>query len=130
MRVAPLTTWLLVTMSPSGVKTKPEPEPLNARAFGVAAAFFVTSMKTTDGLTRSAVPVTTREYASSRWSSLTGWAADAERSRSPSPRMGTSSGAGAQFRWRAIAHRWGRTRAVSRAGGWVDRAHPFAPSTG
>jgi hypothetical protein len=49
-----------VRTSPSGVKTKPEPDP--ARLADDA----VTSILTTDGLTRSTAPVTAVEYASRR----------------------------------------------------------------
>ena len=54
---APCTTWLFVRANPSGVRTKPEPEPRLGS---------VTSMFTTDGATASTAWVTAREYASRR----------------------------------------------------------------
>lgn len=48
--VAPLTTWLLVTISPSEVTTMPEPVPWPAAV--------VVSIRTTEGLTCSATPET------------------------------------------------------------------------
>jgi hypothetical protein len=57
-------TWLFVIVRPSGVKTKPEPEPPGP-PFDPS-----TSILTTDGLTRSTAAVTALEYASSNASSF------------------------------------------------------------
>ena len=63
---APWTTWLLVRTKPSGVKTKPEPLPLASRRPRAGAPpgwrnVLIASMKTTEGLIRSAVSTTARE---------------------------------------------------------------------
>ena len=58
---APWTTWLLVRMRPSGVKTNPEPCPPSPRR---PAAARPSSMVTTDGPTVSTALTTACEYAS------------------------------------------------------------------
>ena len=68
---APCTTWLLVMMKPSGVKTKPEPlpagiwrkasSPPGARRRSRSVSRRRTSMFTTEGLTRRAAAMTARE---------------------------------------------------------------------
>ena len=59
-RRAPWTTWLLVRMRPSGVKTNPEPCPPRAGR----PVSCPTSMVTTDGPTASTARTTACEYAS------------------------------------------------------------------
>ena len=60
MAAAPSTTWLLVRMSPSVAKTKPEPLPACARDRR-AVPGALTLMLTTAGATRSTAWMTARE---------------------------------------------------------------------
>ena len=75
IRLAPLTTWLLVSTNPSGVTTNPDPLPVawsgrwpgrwpRGPRGGAVGAGPSTSMRTTEGLTSAATSVTVREYSS------------------------------------------------------------------
>jgi hypothetical protein len=63
IEVAPCTTWLLVRMKPSGVKTTPEPAPIASRAGPLppVGTGTVTCRWTTAGATLSTAPITARE---------------------------------------------------------------------